>query len=65
MGIDLNALRRIAEGDPTTKVAVKREWLREVLKSLEELERIKGQRKIGDGIRDMMEHLGGYKNFKS
>ena len=35
MKIDLDALRKIAAGDPNSKVAVRRGWLAQVLTELE------------------------------
>ena len=36
MSIDLAALRRICKGDPEAKIAVRRGWLVEVLRQLED-----------------------------
>jgi hypothetical protein len=39
--IDLDALRRIAKGDPDTKITVRRAWLAAVLGDLEELDAVR------------------------
>lgn len=55
--IDLDKLRAAIAGDPSRKVAVRKDWLAAVLEELETLDRIRASRKAGDGVSKIFEHL--------
>lgn len=63
MPVDLAALKKIAEGDPNTKVMVSRRWLAEVHRLLSEAEAAKAAkpkpRTGGDAVNDMLRGMCG------
>ena len=57
MAIDVAALRKISEGDPSSKVAVTRRWLSEICKQIEAGEAAKaelGRQREGAGMYEML-----------
>jgi hypothetical protein len=59
VAIDRDALRKIAQGDADTKVAVRRQWLVAVLKELEELDELRKKGSYADRIEAIAERLTG------
>jgi len=56
--IDLAALRRIAKGDPNSKITVRRAWLAAVLEELEELESVReSAQMVKSPLHDLMGDL--------
>ena len=54
MAVDLAALKKISEGDPSSRVTVTRRWLAEVHRCLAEAEQIKSSRSGGNALFDQI-----------
>lgn len=59
MAVDRDALRKIVAGDPSVKIAVRRQWLAEVMKELDELDALRKQGSYADRIEKIAERLTG------
>jgi hypothetical protein len=59
MAVDREALRKIVAGDPNAKIAVRRQWLAEVMKKLDDLDALRKKGSYADRIEKVVETLTG------